>query len=63
MRKLKERIRHFTSSIVDLVLHNQSLISLRTTVIPRGNKVQGLWKNLGGQTRRVMGDVQMADEE
>ena len=49
--------------MIDLVLHKQSLISLVTTVIPRGNKVQGLWKNLGGQTRRVMGDVQMADVE
>ena len=51
--------------MIDLVLHKQSLISLGTTVIPRGNKVQGLWKNLGGggggKTRRVMGDVQMAD--
>ena len=50
------------SSIIDLVLHKQSL---GATVIPRGNKLQWLWKNLGGgvQTRRVMGDVQMADAE
>ena len=33
---------------MDLVLHKQSLTSLGTTVIPRGNKVQGSWKNLGG---------------
>ena len=45
------------------VLHKQSLIFLGTTVLPRENKVQGLWKNFGGQTRRVMGDGQMADEE
>ena len=44
-------------------MHKQSLISLGTTVIPSGNKVQGLWKNFWGQTRRVMGDVQMADVE
>ena len=49
--------------MIDLVLHKQSLISLGTTVIPTGKKVQGLWKNWGGgaKTRRVMGDVQMAD--
>ena len=64
MKKLKGIIRYFhIFHIIDLVLHKQSLISLGTTVIPRGNKVQGLWKNLGGQTRRVMGDVQMADVE
>ena len=51
--------------MIDLALDKQSLISLGTTAIPRGKKVQGLWKNLGGggeaKTRRVMGDVQMAD--
>ena len=50
--------------MIDLVLHKQSLIYLGTTVIPRGKKVQGLRKKLGGggaKTRLVMGDVQTAD--
>ena len=41
--------------MIDLVLHKQSLISLVTTVIPRGNKVQGLWKNLGGANKACYG--------
>ena len=54
--------------MIDLALDKQSLISLGTTAIPRGKKVQGLWKNLGGgggaaKTRRVMGDVQLGDVE
>ena len=48
VKKLTGIIHIFTSSIIGLVLHKQSLISPGTNVIPRGNKVQGSWKNWGG---------------
>ena len=37
------------------------LLSLGTTVIPRGNEKQTLCKSLGGQTDCIMGDVQMVN--
>ena len=65
VKKLKGRIRHFH------IFHKRPCFAkavfnfLGTAVTPRRNKVQGVWKNWrgGGGTKRVIRDVQMADEE
>ena len=40
-----------------LFCHKQSLISLQTTLIHRGNKIKGLCKNIGGAHKGVLQEM------